>query len=157
MTLEVMDARAGQGYNDNLPQPPERCPMRTITTLALLAVGAIHLLALTGVLGAEHLARLYGSAPQEPNALILMRHRAVLFGLLGGFCLVAAFRPAWQWPALLLGSASVVSFLWLAWSTGGVNTQLQRVAVADGVALACLVAGAVALALSGRTPAVPGA
>lgn len=126
--------------------------MRILTTLALLAVGIVHLIALWGVLGPEHLARLYGAAPSDPSALILMRHRAVLFGIVGGVCVLAAFKPALQWLALLLAFASVASFLWLAWSTGGFNAQLQRVVVADVLALLCIVAGAAALALAERAP-----
>lgn len=126
--------------------------MRILTTLALLVVGVIHLIPLSGVLGHEHLARLYGAAPSDPSALILMRHRAVLFGIVGGVCVLAAFKPALQWLALVLGGFSVVSFLWLASSTGGFNAHLQRVVLADVLALLCLVAGAGALALAERAP-----
>lgn len=130
--------------------------MRILTTLALLAVGAIHLIPLSGVLGPEHLARLYGAAPSDPSVLILMRHRAVLFGIVGGVCVLAAFKPAFQWLALALGGFSVVSFLWLAWSTGGFNAHLQRVVVADVAALLCLAGGALALAWAERSALVTG-
>jgi len=120
--------------------------MRILTALALLTVGIIHLIPLSGVLGPEHLVRLYGAAPSDPSALILMRHRAVLFGIVGGVCVLAAFKPDLQWLALVLGGFSVVSFLGLAWSTGGFNAHLQRVVVADVLALVCLAAGAIALA-----------
>lgn len=128
--------------------------MRILTTLALLVVGIIHLIPLSGVLGPEHLARLYGAAPSDPSALILMRHRAVLFGIVGGACMYAAFKPALQWLALLLAGFSVGSFLWLAWSTGGFNAHLQRVVVADVLALVCLATGAGALTLAERAPSV---
>ena len=125
--------------------------MRILTTLALLVVGIIHLVPVSGVLGPEHLARLYGAAPSDPSALILMRHRAVLFGIVGAVCVYAAFRPALQWLALVLAFSSVASFLWLAWATGGFNAHLQRVVQADVLALACLLAGAGALAWTERT------
>ena len=131
--------------------------MPILTTVALLAVGIIHLIPLSGVLGPEHLVRLYGAAPSDPSALILMRHRAVLFGIVGGVCVLAAFKPALQWLALILCGFSVVSFLWLAWSTGGFNAHLQRVVVADVVALLCLATGAAALAWAERAAPAPGA
>lgn len=124
--------------------------MQKIASLALMLAGAIHLIPLLGVFGAAPLASLYGTTPSEPNTLILLRHRAVLFGIVGGICLRAAFKPAYQWLGLTVGAVSVLSFLLLAWSTGGFNTHLQRVVVADGLALVCLVAGAVARARSER-------
>jgi hypothetical protein len=75
-----------------------------------------------------------------------MRHRAVLFGVLGVFLLYAAFRPAFQLAAFVAGSVSVVSFLYLAWSVGGYNAQVGRVFIADIVALVCLIVGAAAYA-----------
>jgi hypothetical protein len=73
-----------------------------------------------------------------------MRHRAVLFGLLGLFLLFAAFRPPFQTIAFVAGLVSVVSFLWLAWSVGGYSAQVARVVVANIVAVACLSIGVVA-------------
>lgn len=104
----------------------------------LVIAGIIHLLPLSGVLGAERLAVLYGLSFQEPNLLLLMRSRAVLFGLLGAFMLYAAWRPALQPLALFGGLVSVISFLLLAWSGPGYSEALRRVVIADWVALACL-------------------
>jgi hypothetical protein len=86
----------------------------------------------------------------EPNLAILMRHRAVLFGLLGVFLICAAFQPRWQ-AALVAGGVSVVSFLVLAWSVGDYNRHLARVVQADIVALACLAVGVLAHADALRT------
>lgn len=113
--------------------------MRYLVSAMLVIVAVIHLLPLSGALGSDRLALLYGLDFKEPNLAILMRHRAVLFGMLGVLMLVAAFRPAWQATAIAAGVASVVSFLALAWSAGGYNAQISRVVIADGVALICLV------------------
>lgn len=116
--------------------------MRYLISAMLVVVAVIHLLPLSGVLGTERLAVLYGLAINDPNLAILMRHRAVLFGLLGLFFLFAAFSPAFQTVAFIAGFVSVVSFLWLAWSVGGYNAQVARVFMADIVALVCLIVGA---------------
>lgn len=108
----------------------------------LLVPAVIHLLPLSGVLGAEALTRLYGLDFSAPDLQILMRHRAVLFGLLGGLMAVAAFRPALQGVAIVLGLASVVSFLALAIGVGGYGDAVGRIVLADIVALPCLVAAA---------------
>ena len=118
----------------------------------LVIAGIIHLLPLSGVLGAERLAALYGLSFQEPNLLLLMRSRAVLFGLLGAFLLYAAWRPALQPLALLGGLVSVLSFLLLAWSGPGYNEALRRVVIADWLALSCLLVAALLLFITrGRT------
>jgi hypothetical protein len=119
--------------------------MRLLISAMLVIVAVIHLLPLQGVLGPERLSALYGLDVAEPNVEILLRHRAVLFGLFGLFFLVAAFRPQLQAGAIVVGFASVVPFLVLAWTVGGYNAQVRRVVVADEVALACLVVAAGAL------------
>jgi hypothetical protein len=118
--------------------------MRALVAICLVVVGIIHLLPLTGVLGSAKLATLYGTSFADPNLEILMRHRAVLFGLLGAFLIVAAFRREWQAAAFVAGTISMASFLLLARATGGYNSQLGRVVAVDLVALGCLVVGAVA-------------
>lgn len=120
--------------------------MKHVISAMLALVGIIHLLPLTGVLGGERLASLYGLSFDEPNLAILMRHRAVLFGLLGAFLVFAAFRPALQPAALIAGFVSVASFLCIAHSTGGYNAQVGRVFAGDVVALVCLVIAAAAYA-----------
>lgn len=120
--------------------------MRHLISAMLVIVAIIHLLPLSGVLGSEQLSALYGIPFDEANLAILMRHRAVLFGLLGVFLLYAAFRPSLQLAAFVAGFVSVASFLYLSWSVGGYNAQLARVFIADIIALVCLIVGVVAYA-----------
>ena len=118
--------------------------MERVISGLLVLVGIIHLLPVSGVLGAESLAALYGVKLGEPNLEILMRHRAILFGLLGLFLVHAAFRPALQLLAVGVGFVSVVSFIGIAWAVGGYNEAIGRVVMADVVAaVALVVAGAV--------------
>lgn len=115
--------------------------MKYLVSATLVVAALIHLMPITGALGPAWLEKLYGLPFAEPNLEILMRHRAFLLGLLGGFLLIAAFRPALQGIAFVAGLVSVVSFLYLAWSVGGYNAHVGRVFTADLVALACLVLG----------------
>lgn len=107
----------------------------------LAVVGVIHLLPLSGVLGPDRLTALYGLSFDEPNLAILMRHRAVLFGLLGTFCFLAVWRSAYRTAAFVAGFVSVVSFLGLAFAADGYNAALARVVTADVVALVAVVVG----------------
>lgn len=123
---------------------------RQVIAAMLAVAGLIHLLPLSGALGVERLEALYGVPIVDPNLAILMRHRAVLFGLLGVFLIYAAFRPPLQGAAFVAGFVSVMSFLWLAWSTGEYNDPIARVVIADWVALICLVVGTLVKARRGR-------
>jgi hypothetical protein len=125
--------------------------MKKLAAIMLIIVGIIHLLPVSGVLGQEHLTALYGLSFDEVNITILMRHRAVLFGLLGGFLVFAAFRPAAQPLAFSAGFASVGSFLVLAHAGGSYNAAVARVVAADWIAVACLSVGAVAAVFASRT------
>lgn len=105
----------------------------------LLIVAVIHLLPVTGVLGPERLQSLYGVSFAEPNLEILMRHRAVLFGILGAFFVYAAFTPSVRPIAYIAGFVSLISFMGIAWSVGDYNDAVRRVFIADVVALVSLV------------------
>jgi hypothetical protein len=85
-----------------------------LTSAVLLVVGAVHLLPLLGVLGSSRLEQLYQVHIEDPNLLLLMRHRALLFGLLAALLVVAAFRPIWQALALFAAWGSVLGFVLLA-------------------------------------------
>ena len=124
--------------------------MRHLVSAMLVIAGIIHVLPLSGVLGSDKLAALYGIAFDEANLAILMRHRAVLFGLLGVFMIVAAFKAKYQPLAFVAGFVSVISFLWLAWSAHGYNAQVGRVVTADVVALVSLAVGVAAYAYQRR-------
>ena len=122
--------------------------MRFIIPAMLVAVGIIHILPLSGVLSATLLFDLYGISFDDPNLEILMRHRAVLFGLLGMFLISSAFLPNLQLAALITGFVSVVSFLYLAYSVGGYNDQVNRIVTADKAALVCLLVGSITYAIN---------
>ncbi len=112
--------------------------MRPTISICLLLVAAIHLLPSIGVLGPERLEKLYGVAGLDKNLLLLLRHRAVLFFLLGMYLLFAAFKEAHQPIAIVAGLVSVLSFLVLAWQSPELHPLLKRVVKVDLVALLAL-------------------
>jgi len=112
---------------------------QTVISICLLVAGVIHILPISGLFGASRLEALYGVAIQDPNLLILMRHRAVLFLLLGLFIVAAIFIPAIQLTAIIAGLVSAIVFIVLAKSVGDYNSAIAKVVVADWVAIAALV------------------
>lgn len=117
-------------------------PLRHFATAAFVLAGLVNLFPLVGVLGPEHLKSLYGVAIKNGDVLTLLRHRAVLFGLVGALLLVAAFRPAWRRIALIAGLTSMLTFLFLALPIGGRSKALQQVFWVDLVAVIVLIGGA---------------
>ena len=116
---------------------------RIITGL-MLVVAVIHLLPISGFFGVEQLASLYEIKIIDGNLEILMRHRAILFGILGGFLAYAAFTPAIQPIAFLAAFISVASFFFLSFSVGEFNDAIRKVVIADIVASVSLL-GAIVL------------
>lgn len=124
--------------------------MSHLITAALLFVAAIHLLPLIGVVGVTRLQQLYGLNLGDPNLEILLRHRAVLFGLLGAFLAYAALEPALQAAGIVAGFISVASFMVLAKLVGRHNAEIGRVVAVDLVALALLLVAGVVWLLAQR-------
>lgn len=109
----------------------------------LFIAAVIHLLPLAGLFSAENLQRLYGVAAADTDVLILLRHRAVLFGLLGAFIALAIFFPHWRWYAIGAGLISTVSFIVIARTTAPTYGEaIARVIAVDWVAIGCLLIAA---------------
>lgn len=109
----------------------------------MLVVAAVHLVPISGLFGVERLSALYGIEITDPNLEILMRHRAVLFGILGVFFGYAAFTPAVQPIAFAAAFASLASFFFLAFSVGEFSDSIRKIVIGDVVASVCLLAAIV--------------
>jgi len=116
--------------------------MNLVIPALVVAAAAVQLLPLAG-LNAAALPKLYGIAPPDPALALLLRHRAVLLGLVGAVLLAGVARPAWLPLALAVGLTSKLSYLALWALTKDRNAQITRVARADMISSALLVAAAV--------------
>jgi hypothetical protein len=119
---------------------------------AFTVAGLVHLLPLAGLLGRTGLERAYGVAlgPGQ-DLVILMQHRALLFGLVAAACGVATVLHPWRVPAGVAALVSMLGFVLLAaWQPH--NAAIGRVMAVD-VALALLLAAGLAVHLGLRPPA----
>jgi hypothetical protein len=123
--------------------------MQKLVLVALLASGLVHLVPTLGVLGPSQLQRLYGVAVAAPELVLLMRHRALLFGLIGALQLAALASPGLRLAALLVGLVSALGYVALAWPPSSVGPALARVAWID-LGLVLLLAPALALEVLAR-------
>jgi hypothetical protein len=106
----------------------------------LLLVGFINFYPLIGIQGPARLKALCGPPIEGADLVILMRHRALLFGLIGGFMMAAAFVPVWRNLAFAAGFISMLGFVALAWAEGGYRSRIARVVRADIVGSLALLA-----------------
>jgi len=114
-----------------------------------IVAAIINLLPLSGLIGAPPLEKAYGVSVQGPDMAVLLRHRAVLFGVVGGLLLAGAFVPSLRAIGFAAGMVSMVSFLIFRALEGDGNEALARVAMIDYVGIVVLgIAGAVAYAQS---------
>ena len=118
--------------------------MSKLLILLMALVGLINFLPVLGVLSADRIAAAYDVEVVGSDMEILLRHRALLFGIVGGFVFYSLYNPAMQGAALTLAGVSMVGFLVLVFAVGGHNAALNRIVMADVVGIACL-AGAVLL------------
>lgn len=105
--------------------------MKYPTTALLVVAGIINIVPIVGVLSAEHLVRLYDVPLDNNDLIILLRHRAVLFGLLGGFILYSVFRKSLQFLACIAGLVSMLAFILIAYSSSDFGAPMQKIIVAD--------------------------
>ncbi len=118
--------------------------MKYVSIVALLMAGLIHLLPVSGVMGAAALTRLYGVEVPDPNLSILLQHRALLFGLLALLMFGAIAVPGLRVVVLTVALFSAASFVAVALWVGGYNPAISRVVAADVVVSLLLAAGLVA-------------
>jgi hypothetical protein len=81
---------------------------------ALIVAGIIHFLPVMRVIGCRTTHMMYRIPFSDPNLIIVMRHRAVMLGLLGGLVLYAAFRAGMHHIAIAPGTVSLASIIGLA-------------------------------------------
>jgi hypothetical protein len=128
--------------------------MQHLWTGLVLVAAVINFAPVLGLSSPERMGPFYGVDLGDANLQILMRHRAMLFGLVGGLLFVAAFHPPLRTLGYVVGFSSMVSFLLVAWLVGGYNAEIQRVIVIDTVGIAALAGAALVHALWLREAAV---
>jgi hypothetical protein len=112
-------------------------------TFCLVVVGLINFAPAIGVISAQKLESAYSVTLAGNDLVILMRHRALLFGILGAFIIYSAFNPHYQPAAMIMGGVSMVGFALLVLATGGYNEAVGKVLFIDILGIMFLVAAVV--------------
>jgi hypothetical protein len=117
--------------------------MEEAITFCLVVVGFIKFAPVIGVISAKKLESAYSVSLVEKDLEILMRHRALLFGILGAFILYSAFNPLHQPAAMIMGGTSMVGFALLVLGVGGYNEAVGKVLYIDVLGILFLFAAVV--------------
>ena len=122
-----------------------------VITALFLIVGIINFLPLIGIVSVDQLSKLYSISISDDNLAILMRHRALLFGIVGGFILFAAFKPQYQTAAFIMGFISMLGFIFIATQTSEYSQAIKKIIVMDWIALGCLTLALILYILDKKT------
>lgn len=126
---------------------------------SFLYSGLIYLIPTIGIIGSKKLRQLYGIEFIDCNNELMMRHRAVLFGLLGSIFGIATFKKSWRRLGYLCGITSMGSYVALALfplSQGSIssrfNEKIQKLFVLNAIGAVWLSAsGLLSCVASGET------
>lgn len=122
--------------------------MKWITLFSLSVAAIVHTLPVLGAFGAPWLQKLYGLEFAEPNVLLLMRHRAVLFGILACVMVYAMWVPTFRWFALGMALVSTLSFVLMASPSSSHTPEIAKVVRIDWAVIVLLVVACVGEVIS---------
>ncbi len=111
-----------------------------IAAVILFIVGVINLLPVIVFFDAAKTTGLYGLPITGESLTILMRHRAVLLGLVGAALITAAFKPEFRILAIALALVSKLAFIFLTFTASSHTAEVRQVALIDFGAIVLLIA-----------------
>ena len=112
--------------------------MNLTISILLITVGLINFLQVIGIISAEKLSAAYAVELIGNDIVILMRHRALLFGLIGGFMLYSVWKPSYQSVAMVMAAISMLGFLFFVAAADHYNASITKIAIIDLIGLAGL-------------------
>jgi len=116
----------------------------SVFRISLIISGLINFIPSTLAFLPSKIGESYGINIPDQNFELLFRHRAILFGIVGGIMIYSAISKKNYFLAALIGFVSMISFVILSFLVGGeINPELGRVVLIDYVGIAVLIVGCV--------------
>ena len=116
--------------------------MELVFRMTLGLAGVVNLLPATLLFLPRNMAKSYGIAVPDGNYELLLRHRAVLFGIVGGLMLYSTLTRKYYAVSTVIGLVSMVSFVALYYLIDKpINAELKRVMMIDSLAIVVLLVG----------------
>lgn len=117
--------------------------MSKAITFCLIIVGLINFLPILGIGSALQIEQAYAVIIESNDVEILLRHRALLFGIIGGFVVISAFKEHYQKPAMVMAAISMAGFIATVLTVGGYNDSINKILMIDVIGLLFLIAAAI--------------
>ena len=115
--------------------------MEKIFRITLLITGGINLLPAFLAFSTQKIADAYGIEIPNENYELLLRHRAVLFGIVGGLMIYSAVSKKQYTLSVTAGLTSMISFVILFFLMNEINLELEKVMKIDVAAIILLLVG----------------
>jgi hypothetical protein len=106
-------------------------PMNYLIGSLFFVAGIIKFVPLIGVWSSERLSKLYQIEILNQDIALLLRHRAILFGIVGAIIISAAFFTRLRLTAAIAGLVSALSFIVLVLALETTNPSLIQIAWID--------------------------
>jgi hypothetical protein len=125
--------------------------MELLFRITLFVAGVINLLPSLLAFLPEKTAKSYGIEIPNANYELLLRHRAVLFGIVGGLMIYSALVKKHYELSTIAGLVSMTSFIILYFIIGkDINQELKKVMMIDVVATLILCIGFILFILKSK-------
>ena len=116
--------------------------MEIIFRTILFIVGTINISPAMLTFLPSKISKSYGIEILNVNYELLLRHRAAMFGLIGGLLVYAAISKKLYEVSIFVGLFSMLSFIILYFIIGKeINAELKKIMIIDIVAVAILLVG----------------
>ncbi|MFN7259443.1 MAG: hypothetical protein ACK5TU_06060 [Cyclobacteriaceae bacterium] len=126
--------------------------MELIFRITLFIAGLINLLPALLAFLPDKISNSYGIDIPNSNYELLLRHRAILFGIIGGLMIFSAIVKKHYEISTIAGLISMLSFILLYFLIDkGINSELKKVMMIDIVATAILCIGLILFLLKSKT------
>ncbi|HEY9663989.1 MAG TPA: hypothetical protein V6C65_36525 [Allocoleopsis sp.] len=111
---------------------------QNVAIALLVVIGLLTASPSITVFNPSGITALYGVALENDAALLLVRHRQILLGLLGATLICGAFFDSLRMMAIAINVLSKSAFLALALTTSTLTPGLQRIVYFDVVSIVLL-------------------
>ncbi len=125
--------------------------MELIYRITLFITGIINLMPSLLAFLPNKISESYGIEIPNANYELLLRHRAILFGIIGGLMIFSAITKQYYETSTIAGLISMASFILLYFLIDkDINAQLKKVMLVDMVATAILLVGFIAFLITSK-------